>query len=83
MKEVTSRNCNDYTIEITTMEYVTLIDARSRVHALVDYIEAMESNYIEINDVLRLLGYSELACDREIAQAKKEAEAKGIEVPKL
>lgn len=82
MKDYNEVNTEN-TVEITTTEYAALLDCRGRVHALVDYIEAMESHYIEINDVLRILGYSELACDREIAQAKKDAEAKGIEVPKV
>ncbi len=82
MKDYNELECN-VTVEITQREYKLLQRTTGRVQACVDFLEAMESHYIEINDILRMLGYSELACDREISKAQKEAKEKGIEVPKL
>lgn len=83
MKDYNEVNTNENTVEITLAEYAALLDCRGRVHALVDLVEADSGIFVGINDILRMLGYSELACDREIAKAQREAKEKGIEVPKL
>ena len=82
MKEVIGMN-EEGTVEITLAEYRALQQLSGRVSAIVEMIEAKESELVFTNDVLRMLGYSGFACDREIAAQKREAEAKGIEVPKL
>ena len=80
MKEIIGMN-EEGTVEITLMEYRALQQLSGRVSALVELIEAKGTELHYTNDILRMLGYSELACDREIAKAKEEAESKGIEVP--
>lgn len=82
MKEMIGMN-EEATVEITLCEYRALQQLSGRVSALVELIEAKGTELHYTNDILRMLGYSELACDREIAKAKKEAESKGIEVPKV
>ena len=80
MKEIIGVD-NEGTIEISLAEYRALQQMSGRVSALVDLIESDSSSFADINDVLRILGYGDFACDREIAKAKKEAATKGIEVP--
>ena len=82
MKEVIGMN-EEGTVEITLAEYRALQQLSGRVSAIVEMIEAQESDLLFVNNVLRMLGYSDFACNREIAAQKREAEAKRIEVPKL
>ena len=80
MKEIIGMN-EEATVEISLSEYRALQQMSGRVSALVELIEADSSSFADINSVLRILGYGDFACDREIAKAKKEAATKEIEVP--
>ena len=82
MKEMIGMN-EEGTVEITLAEYRALQQMSGRVSAIVEMIETKESELVFTNDVLRMLGYGDFACDREIAALKKKAAAKGIEVPRL
>lgn len=74
MKEIIGMN-EEGTVEITLMEYRALQQMSGRVSACVEYIESQDSKYVEIDLVLKVLGYAEIACDREIARKKIEVPA--------